>query len=1074
MEHSDYRAYVSERMKELILRGKAPWQRTWAAGAASSHLDFPLNAVTGRAYRGGNALYMMAHALWIGSSDPRWCTFKQARDSGWRVAPAATSVNIEFWKTHDDDNHPLSEPEAFYAKVFNASGLVDIPDHVSRPFPEGWNPAIEAERIMDGSGAVFVHDLNDRRREQAFYAPSTDRIHLHPKEAFSDHLEYYEEALHELCHWSGHRTRMNRPLNAAFGSLGYAREELRAQIASLYVSIELGLPFRAERHVAYHDHWAKLLSEEKHEFFHAAKDAEEIAAFVMELALERKQEKSRDAGAQEPVQPVILSNEQMFEHRRSEVSEGGYSSHIKAFGGFAGAIGEDALAVYGRWSMNAEVKGLIETGSAKDVISAMQRSIETGVPQHALSLLVSHDRPGEGATLDDAFAWSERVERNIGSIDEYLSAHEMSIFDAERVGADEAVLAQARSDVYELRKSVAALRDEPDALLKRLQADIQRQHELRFDGRGLDSFSKKPKVSTLENWATSVYEGKLVHLNPRMIDLGGTEPHLKGWDKRTSKDRPVISEVATVKVVNSSLAVVDPKKLELIASFQSDDKRSFAAFKRTEDEPAVYAEVHYVQYFLSKYPGADIFSGPVFDQSSALQVRQGEKLVGIFMCVRMDMRDSAAEIQQYVQRNELEHSAKPEGPVHVPLDMALLRAKPTPASIQGWMRGEVAGKLVYLTQEVMDMSGDEPAIKDWEKRVNAERPEVGSLTCDIAVRRAELPGMKAVTPIAMLLGESARPLVAFARNSSDPCVYVDSAYVRYFQHQHADVEYRLGDMLKDKKRSDQYAPLQVWADGALVGIMAPITVKDRARTPDQVKELLAGKPVIVPTAAVLTEALDAKKLPTQKVADHVNGFTKGMPPVGANRVKKALGKEVLVEGLLDTVRSHVERWHAHGDLVTASLQRPKVPPMSHAAFNAASHAERREHEAKMKKGGKENVFLVNNHDLGKVAHDYAVHLGNFKALEMGAKARPPSWDEVAAMAEIARDTGDPEVLGEFSRSFGVGAGEFLGMSEAEQRQHLWNHAPVNAITSPAAAEAVPVEIKSEAARQREDSPSLSM
>ena len=48
-------------------------------------------------------------------------------------------------------------------------------------------------------------------------------------------------ALHELGHWTGHADRLNRDMAHPFGTEGYAREELRVEIASLILGSELGI-----------------------------------------------------------------------------------------------------------------------------------------------------------------------------------------------------------------------------------------------------------------------------------------------------------------------------------------------------------------------------------------------------------------------------------------------------------------------------------------------------------------------------------------------------------------------------------------------------------------------------------------------------------------------------------------------------------------------------------------------------------------------------------------------------------------------------------------------------------------
>lgn len=69
--------------------------------------------------------------------------------------------------------------------------------------------------------------------KDAYYAPDTDSIHLPNRDRFSSGANYYAFLLHELGHWTGHQSRLNLALKHPFGSHGYAREELRAEIASL-------------------------------------------------------------------------------------------------------------------------------------------------------------------------------------------------------------------------------------------------------------------------------------------------------------------------------------------------------------------------------------------------------------------------------------------------------------------------------------------------------------------------------------------------------------------------------------------------------------------------------------------------------------------------------------------------------------------------------------------------------------------------------------------------------------------------------------------------------------------------
>ncbi|MCV5633333.1 zincin-like metallopeptidase domain-containing protein, partial [Escherichia coli] len=76
---------------------------------------------------------------------------------------------------------------------------------------------------------------------RAFCRMSTDSIHLPQQASFPSADRYYATALHELSHWTGHASRLDRDLSHPFGSEGYAREELRAEIASMIIGDELGI-----------------------------------------------------------------------------------------------------------------------------------------------------------------------------------------------------------------------------------------------------------------------------------------------------------------------------------------------------------------------------------------------------------------------------------------------------------------------------------------------------------------------------------------------------------------------------------------------------------------------------------------------------------------------------------------------------------------------------------------------------------------------------------------------------------------------------------------------------------------
>lgn len=110
--------------------------------------------------------------------------------------------------------------------------------------------------------------------------------------------------MHELGHWTGHSSRLNRDIQNPFGSPAYAKEELRAEMASTYLSADLGLPLNPISHAAYTQSWLKALKDDKMEFFKAANDAQKIANYLKGIVKERlqqldEQHTKQDAGKKE-------------------------------------------------------------------------------------------------------------------------------------------------------------------------------------------------------------------------------------------------------------------------------------------------------------------------------------------------------------------------------------------------------------------------------------------------------------------------------------------------------------------------------------------------------------------------------------------------------------------------------------------------------------------------------------------------------------------------------------------------------------------------------------------------------
>ncbi len=313
----DFRQEVTDNIIGMLERGVAPWQKPWEPGASS--LGIPFNPTSERAYRGGNAIHLMVTGLQRGYEDPRWMTYKQASDNGWQVRRGEKGTQIEYWETKvaSDKTQPSPSDGGGNATtangngadieksrlihrvytVFNAQQIERIPPHT--PKQHTTFEAVQAgEQILKNSGANIAHDQADR----AFYRRSQDSIHLPPKDAFKDAAGYYGTALHELAHWTGHPSRLDRSTltdSYRFGDVNYAKEELRAELASVFLAAQRGIPHDPEQHAAYVNSWIGALKRDKNEIFRAAHDASKATDFV--LALERDKSIGEEDLANGPV-----------------------------------------------------------------------------------------------------------------------------------------------------------------------------------------------------------------------------------------------------------------------------------------------------------------------------------------------------------------------------------------------------------------------------------------------------------------------------------------------------------------------------------------------------------------------------------------------------------------------------------------------------------------------------------------------------------------------------------------------------------------------------------------------------
>lgn len=325
------------------------WRQGWRTSGA------PVSAITGKRYNGVNRLFLSAATMERGYSDNRWLTFNQMKEKGWdfkrdeegNSMGKNAGVSIEYFSLYDKttkktfDKHALdgmSEAERDdymdenviplrkYYCVFNGEVIDGIPErekHTVDPRDKN-NRAENILQYWSDNEAKIIYG-----GDNAFYRPSADEIHLPSRDSFVNLPEFYSTAMHEVGHSTGHETRLNRDLSGGFGTAKYAEEELRAEIASMFIEQDLGIE-TSEKHIennsAYIQEWHDKIKEDPNILFKAIADAEKITRFVMakESLIEKEIEPYAIIEDENEYGETVYKVRMCAEHGQTQLALSGY------------------------------------------------------------------------------------------------------------------------------------------------------------------------------------------------------------------------------------------------------------------------------------------------------------------------------------------------------------------------------------------------------------------------------------------------------------------------------------------------------------------------------------------------------------------------------------------------------------------------------------------------------------------------------------------------------------------------------------------------------------------------------
>jgi antirestriction protein ArdC len=277
---------VTDKIIAELESGTIPsWVKNWSGGAGAD-----CNVISKKTYSGINTIILGMS----GFKSPFWGTYKQWVSIGAQVSKGSKGTHIIFYSPVENGSKITEAGEvknySYILKsytVFNAEQVTGF-EAPALPVQRVFNDisSIEALTVKSGAKLQFGGD-------RAYYSPSQDYIAMPHKTQFNNEASYYATLLHELSHWSGHKSRLDRDLSGRFGNEAYAAEELIAELSAAFLCARFSITGEL-RHSSYIASWLRVLKNDNKAIFKAAalaqKSADYLAGFAGEMVTEESEE----------------------------------------------------------------------------------------------------------------------------------------------------------------------------------------------------------------------------------------------------------------------------------------------------------------------------------------------------------------------------------------------------------------------------------------------------------------------------------------------------------------------------------------------------------------------------------------------------------------------------------------------------------------------------------------------------------------------------------------------------------------------------------------------------------------
>lgn len=292
---------LAERFIHCLDDKKEEWSKNWKIGSGAC------NGISNRKYSGLNRFLLTFYSQEEKYEGNRFYTFNQIKEKGYHLENAkgkgipviypmfnyfkdgatdyserklvGVSKKSEMIRSGESTESNFKWAYASVKYVFSEDLVKEIERDPQQHIYSNDEKFEFLKGFMKETGVEFYQS---KINERCYYDADKHRIVLPP----DNHFFNKEALLSTLAHEIAHSTSkgLEREVTGEFGSEEYAKEELRAEIASAYICAELGLDtsMNENNNVAYIQSWSTAIKDNYKYLEDAVKDADKICNYVIE------------------------------------------------------------------------------------------------------------------------------------------------------------------------------------------------------------------------------------------------------------------------------------------------------------------------------------------------------------------------------------------------------------------------------------------------------------------------------------------------------------------------------------------------------------------------------------------------------------------------------------------------------------------------------------------------------------------------------------------------------------------------------------------------------------------------